>query len=90
MCLQEYVMEKRVRTDQRWDAGVGASGGKPRSSARVGRSLDVDEHNDVELAERGQHDTNNEEDYRDGKSAEVRGRVFRTIGCRRKTPVRGV
>jgi hypothetical protein len=39
--------------------------------ARVWCSLDVDQYVDVEPAERGQHDNNNEEDYRDGKSGEV-------------------
>jgi hypothetical protein len=60
-----------VRTDWRWDAGVGAGGGKPGSNARVWRSLDVDRLVDVEPAERGQHDTNNEEDCRDWRSGEV-------------------
>jgi hypothetical protein len=31
----------------------------------------VDQHADVEPAERGQHDNNSEEDYRDGRSGEV-------------------
>jgi hypothetical protein len=62
------VVSRRVRTDQRWDAGVGASSGKPRSIARVWRSLDV------ETTERGQHDTGSEEDCRDGRSGEVRQR----------------
>jgi hypothetical protein len=38
----EGLMARRVRPDQRWDAGVGASGGKPESSAKKGRSLAVD------------------------------------------------
>jgi hypothetical protein len=37
----------------------------------VWRSLDVDHHVEVEPAERGKHDTNNEEVCRDGKSGEV-------------------
>jgi hypothetical protein len=36
------VEARRVRTDKRWDADVGAGGGKPGSVARVWRSLDVD------------------------------------------------
>jgi hypothetical protein len=40
--LQECVEARRVRTDQRWDAGVGDGGGKHGCSARVRRSLDVD------------------------------------------------
>jgi hypothetical protein len=51
--LQEFVVSRRVRTDQRLDAGVGAGGGKPGSCARVWRSLDVDKHVDVEPTERG-------------------------------------
>jgi hypothetical protein len=65
------VEARRVRTDQRWDAGVGASGGKPGSGVRVWRSLDVDQHDDVEPAERGRHDTINEEDCRDKRSGDV-------------------
>jgi hypothetical protein len=63
-------MERRVRTDQRWDAGVGAGGGKPGRSAKVWRSLLVHLHVDVEPAEREQHDNINEEDCRDGRSSE--------------------
>jgi hypothetical protein len=62
---------RRIRTDQRWDAGVGHGGEKPGSNARVWRSLNVDQPADVEPAERGQHDNNIEEDYRDGKRGEV-------------------
>jgi hypothetical protein len=69
--LQECVVARRVRTDQRWDAGVGACGGKPGSNARIWRSLDVDRHDDVEPAERGQHDNNYRGDCRDGRSGEV-------------------
>jgi hypothetical protein len=36
-------MAGRVRPDQRWDAGVGAGGGKPGSSAWKGRLLAVDQ-----------------------------------------------
>jgi hypothetical protein len=57
--------------DWRWDAGVGASGGKPGSSTRTWRSLEVDQHVDVEPAERGQHNTIHEEDFRDGRSCAV-------------------
>jgi hypothetical protein len=64
------VEERRVRTDQRWDAGVGVGGGKPGINALVCRSLDVDHHVDVEPVERGQH-SNNEENSRDGRSGEV-------------------
>jgi hypothetical protein len=65
------VVARKVRTDQRWDAGVGAGGGKPGSNARVWRSLDVDQHVHVEPADRGQHGTNTEEDGRDGRCGEV-------------------
>jgi hypothetical protein len=71
MYLQECVVARRVRTDQRWDVDVRARCGKPGSSARVWRSLDVDQHVDVEPAGRGQHDTNSKEDCRDGGSGEV-------------------
>jgi hypothetical protein len=37
----KYVLARRVRTDQRWDAGVGAGGGHPGSCAREGRSVNV-------------------------------------------------
>jgi hypothetical protein len=40
--LHERLMARRVRPDERWEAGVGAGGGKPGSSARKGRSLAVD------------------------------------------------
>jgi hypothetical protein len=65
------VGARRVRTDQRWDADVGDGGGKSGSCARVCYSLHVDHPTDVEPAERGQHDTNREEDRRDGRSGEV-------------------
>jgi hypothetical protein len=62
---------ERVRTDQRWDAGVRDGCGKPGSNAWVWRSLDVGQHVDVEPAERGQHDTSNEKDYSDVRSGEI-------------------
>jgi hypothetical protein len=65
------VVARRVRTDQWWDVGVGAGGGKPESTAIVWRSLDVDEHDDVEAIESGQYDTYSEEDCRDGRSGDV-------------------
>jgi hypothetical protein len=40
--LHKRLMARRVRPDQRWEAGVGACGSQPRSSARNGRSLAVD------------------------------------------------
>jgi hypothetical protein len=40
---QERLMARRVRPDQRWDAGVRAGGGKPDSSAMKGRSMAVDQ-----------------------------------------------
>jgi hypothetical protein len=58
------VVERGLRTDQHWVEGVGAGGGKPGSSARARCSLDIDKPVDVEPAERGQHDNNNEEDCR--------------------------
>jgi hypothetical protein len=36
-------MARRVRPDQRGDAGVGARGGQPGSTAMKGRSLAVDQ-----------------------------------------------
>jgi hypothetical protein len=36
-------MARRVRPDQRWDAGVGAGGGKVGSNAWKRRSLAVDQ-----------------------------------------------
>jgi hypothetical protein len=74
--LQECVEARsRVRTGQRWDADVRVDGGKPGSSTRVWRLLDVDKHVDDEAAERGHHDTPDEKDSRDGSSGGVlRGR----------------
>jgi hypothetical protein len=40
--LHKRVKAKRVRTDQRWGAGVGTRGGQPGSNAKAWRSLDVD------------------------------------------------
>jgi hypothetical protein len=45
---------------------------------------------DVEPAERGQHDTNNEEYYRDGRSGEVWRRGVLEDQPPPKTPVRRV
>jgi hypothetical protein len=64
-------VERVVRTDQRWVECVGAGGGKSGSNARVRRSLDVDQHVDVDPAERGQHDSNSEEDCRVWRSGEI-------------------
>jgi hypothetical protein len=36
-------LARSVLADQRWDAGVGASGGQPGSNVTVGCSLDVDQ-----------------------------------------------
>jgi hypothetical protein len=41
MCI--IFLATRVRTDKRWDAGVGARGGLPGSTAREWRSLTVDQ-----------------------------------------------
>jgi hypothetical protein len=81
------VVERRVRTDRRWDAGIGAGGGKPGSGARVWRSLDVDKLANVEPAERGQHDMNNEKDCRHGWSGEVMRRGVREDHPPLETPV---
>jgi hypothetical protein len=83
------VVERRERMDQRWDVGFGVGGGKPRSNARVWRSLDVDQHVAVEHAYRGQHDRNAEEDCRDGRSGEVWRRGVLRISRRRKTWYKG-
>jgi hypothetical protein len=61
MYFHECVAERGVRTGQRWVWRI----------ARVWRSLDVDQRADVEPAERGQHDNNDEENYRVGRSGEV-------------------
>jgi hypothetical protein len=66
--LQECVVQRSVRTDRRWDVGVGVGCGKPGSIVRVWRSLDIDHHVDFEPAKRGHHGTNNEQDCRDGRS----------------------
>jgi hypothetical protein len=71
MYLQECVVARGARTDQRWDAGVGDGGGKSGGNAREWCSLDVDHDVDVDPAERGQHDTSSEEDCRDGRSGEA-------------------
>jgi hypothetical protein len=42
MYFQECVVERGVRTDQRWVEGARGGGGKPGSGARVRRSFDVD------------------------------------------------
>jgi hypothetical protein len=39
MYLQECVVARRVRTDQRWDAGFGAGAGKPGSNVSKGVAL---------------------------------------------------
>jgi hypothetical protein len=39
----ERLMARRVRPDQRWDAGGGACGGQPGSTAMKGRSLAADQ-----------------------------------------------
>jgi hypothetical protein len=79
------VVARRVRKDKRWDAGVGAGGGKPGSNVRVWRSLDVDQRADVKPAERGQHDTNSEKDVATGGAARSGGGMLMRISRRRKT-----
>jgi hypothetical protein len=90
MNLQERVVARRVRTGQRWGAGVGVGGGKPGSIARVWRTIDVDQSHDVEPVDRGQHDTTNEEDRHDGRSNEVCRRVVHEGQPPPENPVRGV
>jgi hypothetical protein len=41
--LQERLLARKARPDQRWDESVGARGGLPGSSAKKGRSLAVDQ-----------------------------------------------
>jgi hypothetical protein len=41
--LQERLLARKVRPDQRWDESVGARGALPGSSAKKGRSLAVDQ-----------------------------------------------
>jgi hypothetical protein len=50
---------RRVRPDQRWDKGVGGGDGPPGSTARRGRSLDVDQPNACRAFPGGEarHDT---------------------------------
>jgi hypothetical protein len=43
MYLMERLMARRVRPDQRWDAGVGDGGGQLGRRAGKGRSLAVDQ-----------------------------------------------
>jgi hypothetical protein len=71
MYLHECVVARGLRTDQRWEAGVGAGGEKPGSNTWVWRSLGVNHLVNVEPADMGQHDTSNEEDCRDGRNGEV-------------------
>jgi hypothetical protein len=72
MYLRECVDARRVRTHHRCDAGVEVGGEKPGSNARIGwRSFDVNQLVGVEAAERGEHDNDNEEGCRDGRSGEV-------------------
>jgi hypothetical protein len=89
MYAHEYVVARRVRTDQVWDAGVGACGGIRGRSAREWRSLDVDHHDDVEPTERGQHNIITEEDCRVGGAARSGGGIFLRISRRRKTARHG-
>jgi hypothetical protein len=44
---------RRVRTDQRWDAGVGAGGGQPGSIARARRSLATDQPYEIRVSHGG-------------------------------------
>jgi hypothetical protein len=78
-------MAKRLRTDQPWDAVVGASGGKPGSVARVYGARSTSNNllsADVEPAKRGQHDSINEDDCRYGR---IRDRVIETNrSCRNR------
>jgi hypothetical protein len=41
---EEFFGRRRVRTDERWDEGVGAGGGQLGSSARARRSLAAASH----------------------------------------------
>jgi hypothetical protein len=52
--------------------------------------LDVDQHANVEPAERGQHDTNSDEDHRDVKSGEVCRRGVLDDQPPPETPVRWI
>jgi hypothetical protein len=67
-------LARRVRTDQRWDAAVGAGGGQPGSGASEGRSLDVDQRFSCRtyMSMGVELDTNNEEDNRSERSGTVR------------------
>jgi hypothetical protein len=77
-------LARRVRTDQRWGAGIGAGGGQPGSIAWEGRSLLVDQHVDVEVTKGGQNDTNNMRIFATGGAARSGGGVIRRIDRRRK------
>jgi hypothetical protein len=90
MHFQDCVVERRVRTDQRWVEGVGAGGGKPGSGARVRRSLDVDQHVvDVEPAERRSTTTTSRNNVASRGAAGSSGGVIRKISRRRKTQYGG-
>jgi hypothetical protein len=58
-------------TDHRGDAGVGAGGGKPGINASDGARSTSTSLLTSSLPKWGQHDTNNDEDGRDGRSGEV-------------------
>jgi hypothetical protein len=87
----ERFWRRRVRTDQRWDEGIGAGGGQLGSSAcRARRSLAFDSHVSFmsslgERIEATEDGGGSQPEERHGLAAEVL-RIIR----RRKNPVRGV
>jgi hypothetical protein len=67
----KYILAQRVRLDQRYVEGVGASGGQTGSGAGDGRLLPTSLLRSSR-PKGGMHDTNTEEDCRDGRSGVVR------------------
>jgi hypothetical protein len=77
----------RKRTDQRWDAGVGASGGQPGRSAKAWRSLAVVQPCDIQVSlgvrlKSTQDGGGSRPEERHGLAAEIH-----KIDRRRKIPV---
>jgi hypothetical protein len=87
-------VKRGERTNQRLVEGVGAGGGKPGSNARVWRSFDIDQHGDVEPAERGHEGSTTtimrRADSSGGAAWSSVGGVIRRISRRRKPGTEGL